>query len=218
MNDMLAALGRVGLVPVIKIERAEDAVPLARALLAGGLPAAEITFRSAAAADAIRRIAAEVPDVILGAGTVLTVAQAAQAVEAGARYLVSPGFDPQIVDWCLARNLPLLPGVATPTEVLLALDKGLYRLKFFPAEELGGLRALKALAGPFADVSFIPTGGISATNLADYLRLPNVLAVGGSWMVTPALVAGGQFAEITRLAAEARGIVRAVRGESEDEP
>jgi 2-dehydro-3-deoxyphosphogluconate aldolase/(4S)-4-hydroxy-2-oxoglutarate aldolase len=216
MTDVFAALGQVGLVPVIKIDRAEDATPLARALAAGGLPAAEITFRTPAAAAAIRRIAGAVPDLILGAGTVLTVEQAAQAVEAGAQYLVSPGFDSQIVDWCLAHGIPILPGVATPTEVIMALNKGLPLLKLFPAEELGGIRLLKALAGPFTEVRFIPTGGITAANLVDYLRLPNVVAVGGSWMAPGKLIAAGQFGEITRLAAEACGIVRAARAESEN--
>jgi 2-dehydro-3-deoxyphosphogluconate aldolase/(4S)-4-hydroxy-2-oxoglutarate aldolase len=215
LNDVLGTIGRVGLVPVIKIERAEDAVPLARALVEGGLPVAEITFRTAAAGDAIRRIAAELPDMILGAGTVLTLKQAEQAVNAGARFIVSPGFDPSIVDWCIAQGVVITPGVATPTEVTAALGKGLHTLKFFPAEELGGIRMLKALAGPFGDVGFVPTGGISAANLADFLRLDNVVAVGGSWIATAAMISAGQFGNIKRLAAEARQIVAEVRGGSE---
>jgi len=214
MNDTLQALGQVGLVPVIKIDRAEDAVPLARALVDGGLPVAEITFRTAAAEEAIRRIARALPDMILGAGTVLSVQQAEQAVTAGARYIVSPGFDPPIVDWCIERGIPITPGVATPSEVMMALNKRLTILKFFPAEEVGGVRMIKALSGPFGEVHFLPTGGISATNLADYLRLPNVIAVGGSWMASTALITAGQFGEITRLAAEARQLVCEARGES----
>jgi 2-dehydro-3-deoxyphosphogluconate aldolase/(4S)-4-hydroxy-2-oxoglutarate aldolase len=215
MNEVLRAIGKVGLVPVIKIERAEDAVPLARALVEGGLPVAEITFRTEAAGDAIRRIAAEVPEMILGAGTVLTLQQAEQAMQSGARFIVSPGFDPSIVDWCMAQGIVITPGVATPTEVTAALSRGLSTLKFFPAEELGGIRMLKALAGPFANVGFVPTGGISAANLGDYLRLRNVIAVGGSWVATAAFIGAGKFGDITRLAAEARRIVADVRGESD---
>lgn len=215
MNEVLRAIGTVGLVPVIKIERAEDAVPLARALVEGGLPVAEITFRTEAAGDAIRRIAAEVPEMILGAGTVLTLQQAEQAMQSGARFIVSPGFDPSIVDWCMAQGIVITPGVATPTEVTAALSRGLSTLKFFPAEELGGIRMLKALAGPFANVGFVPTGGISAANLGDYLRLRNVIAVGGSWVATAAFIGAGKFGDITRLAAEARRIVADVRGESD---
>ncbi len=216
MEDTLRALGEVGLVPVIKIDRAADAVPLARALIGGGLPVAEITFRTAAAAESIRRIAGELPEMILGAGTVLTTHQAAQAVDAGARYIVSPGFDPQVVDWCVTQGVPITPGVVTPSEVIMALGKGLSVLKFFPAEESGGVRMLTALAGPFGDVRFIPTGGITAASLPAYLQLPNVVAVGGSWMVTAALIAAGQFGEIERLAAEARRIVRVARGDGGD--
>lgn len=215
MNEVLRAIGKVGLVPVIKIERAEDAVPLARALVEGGLPVAEITFRTEAAGDAIRRIAAEVPEMILGAGTVLTLQQAEQAMQSGARFIVSPGFDPSIVDWCMAQGIVITPGVATPTEVTAALSRGLSTLKFFPAEELGGIRMLKALAGPFANVGFVPTGGISAANLGDYLRLRNVIAVGGSWVATAAFIGAGKFGDITRLAVEARRIVADVRGESD---
>ncbi len=213
MEDVLTALGDAGLVPVVKIDRAADAVPLAEALLAGGLPVMEVTFRTPAAGDAIRRIAQAVPTVTLGAGTVLTVAQAQEAVDAGARFLVSPGFDPAVVDWCRAHGIPVVPGVATATEVLAALGRDLTLLKFFPAEELGGVRMLQALAGPFPDVRFIPTGGITAATLPDYLRRPNVIAVGGSWMVAARLIAQGAFGEITRLAAEAVAVVRKVRGE-----
>jgi 2-dehydro-3-deoxyphosphogluconate aldolase / (4S)-4-hydroxy-2-oxoglutarate aldolase len=213
LNPVLSELGWAGLVPVIKIDRPQDAVPLAEALMGAGLPVMEITFRTAAAREAIQRIARAVPAVVLGAGTVLTLEQAQEAVDAGARYIVSPGFHAGIVDWCVARGIPVTPGVATATEIMSALDKGLEILKFFPAEELGGVRMLKALAGPFSSVRFIPTGGITAGTLAEYLRLPNVLAVGGSWMVAPRLIAADDFSEIARLAAEAGSIVRQVRQE-----
>jgi 2-dehydro-3-deoxyphosphogluconate aldolase/(4S)-4-hydroxy-2-oxoglutarate aldolase len=187
-------------------------VPLGNALIAGGLPCAEITFRTSAAEEAIRRIASELPQVVIGAGTVLSVEHAEKAVAAGARYIVSPGFDPKVVDWCLTHDVAVTPGVATPTEINMALDKGLNILKFFPAEALGGLKTLRALAAPYGDVKFIPTGGINPKNLADYLSLPAVHACGGSWLVKSNLISAGEFAEITRLAEEARSIVRQVRG------
>jgi 2-dehydro-3-deoxyphosphogluconate aldolase/(4S)-4-hydroxy-2-oxoglutarate aldolase len=211
MQEILETLGHLGVVPVVKIEQADEAVPLGNALIAGGLPCAEITFRTGAAEEAIRRIASELPEVVIGAGTVLSVEQAEKAVAAGARYIVSPGFDPKVVDWCLTHDVAVTPGVATPTEINMALDKGLKILKFFPAEALGGLKTLKALAAPYGDVKFIPTGGINSKNLADYLSLPAVHACGGSWLVTSKLISAGEFAEITRLAEEARAIVRRVR-------
>lgn len=209
------AIGRLGLIPVITIQRSEDAVPLARALLDADLGCAEITFRTAAGEEAIHRISSELHDMLVGAGTVLTVEQAKRAVQAGARYIVSPGFDVAVVDWCQAHNVPVLPGVATPTEINMALAKELKLLKFFPAGELGGMRMLKALYGPYPEVRFIPTGGINATNLAQYLTLPNVVACGGSWMATARMISEGRFDEIARVATEARSIVRQLRGESE---
>jgi 2-dehydro-3-deoxyphosphogluconate aldolase/(4S)-4-hydroxy-2-oxoglutarate aldolase len=215
MEPIFAALGAIGLVPVIKIDRPEDAVPLAHALLDGGLGCAEITFRTAAAAESIRRIADEARNMLVGAGTVLSVEHAEQAVEAGAQYIVSPGFDPTIVEWCQARKVPVLPGVVTPTEINMALARGLSLLKFFPAEEVGGARTLKALYGPYREVKFIPTGGIKPANLPEYLALPNVVACGGSWMATAEMLSGGQFAEIARAAAEARAIVEQARKHEE---
>lgn len=212
MQEILETLGHLGVVPVIEIERADDAVPLGKALIAGGLPCAEITFRTTAAEEAIRRIASELPDIVIGAGTVLSVEQAEKAVAAGARYIVSPGFDPKVVDWCLTHNVAVTPGVATPTEINMALDKGLNILKFFPAEALGGFKTLKAIAAPYGGVKFIPTGGISSKNLADYLSLRAVHACGGSWLVASNLISASEFAEITRLTKEALSIVRQVRG------
>jgi 2-dehydro-3-deoxyphosphogluconate aldolase/(4S)-4-hydroxy-2-oxoglutarate aldolase len=211
MSEILNQLGRLGLVPVVAIDRAEDAPKLGQALLTGGLPCAEITFRTPAAAEAIRQMSAACPEMLVGAGTVLTVAQVEQAVAAGAKFIVAPGFDPEIVDWCLARAIPITPGVATPTEVTLALKKGLSVLKFFPAETMGGAKALKAIAAPFGGVKFMPTGGIGPKNLADYLSLPAVLACGGSWMVTPQLIAAGEFETITRLSREAVDIALQIR-------
>jgi 2-dehydro-3-deoxyphosphogluconate aldolase/(4S)-4-hydroxy-2-oxoglutarate aldolase len=211
MQDILEKLGKVGLVPVVKIDRAEDALPLAEALLAGGLPCAEITFRTAAAPAATRTIADNCPDMLVGAGTVLTVAQAEQALASGARFIVSPGFSATVVDWCLAHGLPIVPGVATPTDVMAAMEKGLRVLKFFPAEAYGGLATIKALSAPFGGVKYMPTGGVSAKNMADYLALPSVHAVGGSWMVESKLISNGNFAEITRLAAEAVALVKQAR-------
>jgi 2-dehydro-3-deoxyphosphogluconate aldolase/(4S)-4-hydroxy-2-oxoglutarate aldolase len=211
------AIRQIGLVPVITIHRSEDAVLLAHALLNGGIGCAEITFRTAAGKEAIHRITGELPDMLVGAGTVLTVEQAKQAAQAGARYIVSPGFDAAVVDWCQEHNMPVVPGVATPTEINMALAKELKLLKFFPAEELGGVRMLKALYGPYPEVRFIPTGGINATNLMQYLRLPNVVACGGSWMATAKLISEGRFDEITRVATEARAIIRQLRRESEAE-
>jgi len=212
MQKTLDTLGRLGLVPVVKIERAEDAVGLGRALLAGGLPCAEITFRTAAAEEAIRRISSSLSEIVLGAGTVLTVDQADRAVSAGAQFIVSPGFNRKVVDWCLRKQVPVTPGVATPTEIDMALDVGLNILKFFPAEAMGGLATLKAIAAPYGGVKFIPTGGINPDNLAEYLAHPSVHCCGGSWLVKGDLITAGKFDEITRLAREAVSLVRQVRG------
>ena len=211
MSNPFHSLAEIGVIPVIAIDDAAMTLPLADALLEGGIPCAEITFRTAAAAEAIRRMTAACPEMLVGAGTVLTIAQAEQAVAAGAKFIVAPGFDPEVVDWCLARAIPITPGVATPTEVTLALKKGLSVLKFFPAETMGGAKALKAIAAPFGGVKFMPTGGIGPKNLADYLSLPFVLACGGSWMVTPQLIAAGEFDAITRLSREAVDIAQQIR-------
>jgi len=211
MSEILEQIGNLGLVPVVAIERAEDAPKLGRALLAGGLPCAEITFRTAAAPEAIRLMSSECPDVLVGAGTVLSVEQAEQAVSSGAKFIVSPGFDPDVVDWCLANNVPITPGVVTPTEVAMALKKGVNVLKFFPAEAAGGVKLLKSIAAPYGGVRFIPTGGISAANLADYLSLPMVHACGGSWMVKKKLINDGEFDTITELSREAVFVAKQIR-------
>jgi len=215
MAEALAALRRIGLVPVITIESPRDAVPLARALLDGGIGCAEVTFRTPSAAEAIHGISSTCGELLVGAGTVLTVEQAEQATQAGAQYVVAPGFDPAVVGWCQERNVPVIPGVATPTEISMALARGLSLLKFFPAEPMGGVQTLQALAAPFAGVQFIPTGGITAANLPRYLALPNVAACGGSWMANGGMISAGKFAEIASLSRQARAIVRQVRGEPE---
>lgn len=203
MNDVLQKVGNIGLVPVVKIDNAADAVPLAKALAEGGLPVAEITFRTAAAEEAIRNIAQSMPEVLLGAGTVLNVDQAERAVKAGARFIVTPGFSSTVVTYCTERSIPITPGVATPTEIQMAVEHGLDVVKFFPADAFGGVKTLKALSAPFGAIKFIPTGGISAANLAEYILFPKVLACGGSWMVKDELIKKGQFDEIAKLTREA---------------
>lgn len=200
------------LVCVAVVDRAEDAVPLGEALLAGGLNALEITFRTAAAAEAIRRVRAALPGMLIGAGTLLNADQLRQAMDAGAQFGVSPGFDKETVRAALAAGFPFLPGVMTPTDVLRALKHGVKQLKFFPAETAGGVPMLKALAGPFAPagVTFVPTGGINADKLAAYLALPSVAAVGGSWMAERALIQAGNWSEITRLTRAAMEVARGV--------
>ena len=209
--NALERLRNAGVVPVVVLERAEDAVPAARAMLAGGVDVMEITFRTAAAAEAIRNVAAECPEMLVGAGTVLTVEQCEKAVALGAKFIVSPGFDAEIVDWCVERGVAVAPGCVTPTEIMAALKRGLSVVKFFPAGIYGGLKAMKALAAPFGQVKYIPTGGVSADNLAEYAAAPFVHAVGGSWLCPKADVAAGNFARIAELCAQSRRIVDGAR-------
>ncbi len=200
---MLSRIGELGIVPVVKIDRAEEAVSLGKALIAGDLPVAEITFRTSAAEAAIRALSNELPEILVGAGTVLTIEQAQKAVEAGAKFIVSPGFNVKIVDYCLENNIPVTPGINSPTQIEMALEKGLEVVKFFPAEASGGLDLLKALSGPFSEIKFIPTGGIDQTNLLSYLSHPQVLACGGSWMVKPDFLSSGNLDRITEITREA---------------
>lgn len=197
--------------PVVVLDDAADAEPLADALLAGGLHCAEVTFRTAAAADAIAAMAKR-PDLLVGAGTVLTAAQVDAAVDAGAEFVVSPGLGPTVVRRCAERGVPVFPGVATATEIQQALELGLDTLKFFPAGQLGGPAMLTALSAPFRQVRFVPTGGVSAANLAEYLAVPSVLAVGGTWMVAPELIAAGNFDEVSRRTAAAVATVKGHAG------
>jgi 2-dehydro-3-deoxyphosphogluconate aldolase/(4S)-4-hydroxy-2-oxoglutarate aldolase len=211
--EIMKKLGQMGVIPVVKIEQASQAPAMAEALCKGGLPCAEITFRTEAAEQAINLIASAQPELILGAGTVLTVAQAQKAVAAGAHFIVSPGFDPKVVDWCLLHEVAVIPGVATSTEALMALDKGLHVLKFFPAEALGGIPMLEAISAALIGVKFVPTGGITPANMAAYLRLPMVFAVAGSWLASSKMISTGDFDAISRLASEAVVVVRRERQE-----
>ncbi len=190
-------LKKIRLVPVVVIDDAGLATPLADAIVTGGLSCVEITLRTDEALSAIKTMAAR-PDLVVGAGTVLTLDQAKAAVDCGARFIVSPGISPALVDWCLARQVPVIPGCATATEIQLAQESGLATVKFFPAEQLGGIMMLKALAGVFQTMHFMPTGGISADNLLDYLALPQVVACGGSWLVKPKWLKEKKFADIRR--------------------
>jgi 2-dehydro-3-deoxyphosphogluconate aldolase/(4S)-4-hydroxy-2-oxoglutarate aldolase len=203
MHAVLEQIGLRGIVPVVVINDAAHAGPLAEALMAGGLPCIEITFRTGAAQAAIGTIAKSHPGMLLGAGTVLTVDQVKLAVDLGAKYIVSPGFNRKVVEYCLTGGIPVTPGVATPTEIEAALELGLEVVKFFPAEANGGLPFLKAIAAPYKKVRFIPTGGIDESNLLAYLKFPQVLACGGSWMVKAELISGGKFDEIRKLTAQA---------------
>jgi 2-dehydro-3-deoxyphosphogluconate aldolase/(4S)-4-hydroxy-2-oxoglutarate aldolase len=212
MAELFETLGRIGLIPVIRLDDPDQAGPLAEALLAGGLPCAEITFRAAGAPKAMARIAEDYPTLFLGAGTVLEIDQAKQAVQSGASFIVSPGFSRPVVEWCLANGVAVMPGVATPTEILMVMEHGLNTVKVFPVGALGGVPFLEAIAAPFGGVRLVPTGGVTATTLADYIRLPSVLAVGGSWMVAPKILAAGRFDEVARLAREAVAVVTQVRG------
>ena len=205
---MVKEIEKLKLVPVVVIENAEDAEPLAQALIEGGLPCAEVTFRTAAAADAVKRLG-RIRDILVGAGTVLSVEQVKQAVDSGAKFIVSPGFNPKVVAYCVDNKIPIIPGICTPTEVEAALEFGLEVLKFFPAESYGGLNTLKAISAPYPMVRFVPTGGIGVHNFMAYLKFPKVLACGGSWMVAKELISGRKFDEISRLTREAMALVRA---------
>jgi 2-dehydro-3-deoxyphosphogluconate aldolase/(4S)-4-hydroxy-2-oxoglutarate aldolase len=207
---ILEQLNSYRIIPVIEIEKALDARSLGKALMDGGLPFAEITFRTDAACEAIEAIVAAFPDMWVGAGSVLTIFQAQKAILAGARYIVSPGFDEAVVDWCLERQIPVFPGIATPTEVVMGMKKGLKILKFFPSEVLGGVSAIKAISAPFPGIQFIPTGGISASNLTEYLRLPTVVACGGSWLASKKMISENRYEEIEILTREAMAIVNSL--------
>lgn len=202
--DVLKRLAQSGVVPVVVLEDAKDAVPTAKAMLVGGIDVMEITFRTAAAADSIKAVAQECPDMVVGAGTVINLEQCKLAVECGAKFIVSPGYDEETVAWCCDNGIPVTPGCVTPTEIMMALKHGLKVLKFFPANVYGGLSAIKSLAGPFGGVKFIPTGGVNAQNLAEFISSPYIHAVGGSWICPKADIAAGNFDKITALCKEAR--------------
>ncbi|HEX3077097.1 MAG TPA: bifunctional 4-hydroxy-2-oxoglutarate aldolase/2-dehydro-3-deoxy-phosphogluconate aldolase [Lachnospiraceae bacterium] len=203
MNKILEEIEKIGIVPVVKIDRIEDALPLAKALCEGGLPCAEITFRTEAAAEAIRIMATNYPEMLIGAGTVLTTKQVDEAVEAGASFIVSPGLNPKVVKYCVDKGIPVTPGCANPSDVEQAIELGLDVVKFFPAEAAGGLNMIKSMAAPYVNMKFMPTGGISAKNLNSYLDFNKIIACGGSWMVNGDYINAGEFDKIKELTKEA---------------
>ena len=207
-DDILKEVESKKIVPVVKLDKAADAKPLAEALCTGGLPVAEITFRTEAAEESIRIIAKEFPDMLVGAGTVVNEEQAKRAVDAGARFIVSPGFSSKVTEYVLKNNLMIFPGICTPTELMAALEYDLPVMKFFPAKQYGGLDTINALAAPFPSVRFMPTGGINQSNILDFLASKKIIACGGSWMASDKLINSGDFKEITRLTAEAVDLVR----------
>ena len=203
MNPILEQFQKLGIIPVVVIDDAKDAAPLAKALCEGGLPVAEVTFRTDAAEEAIRLMTEACPEMLVGAGTVLTTEQVDRAVAAGSKFIVSPGLNPKVVKYCQEKNVPITPGTARPTDIEMALELGLDVVKFFPAEQNGGLAMIKAMAAPYTKVKFMPTGGISAKNLKSYLDFDKIIACGGSWMVPKDLVAAGDFEAIKNLTREA---------------
>ena len=209
MNNLIA---QYGVVPVVVLEDEKDALPLAEALVKGGLPVAEVTFRTAAAEGSIKAMCEAYPEMLVGAGTVLSVEQVDRALKAGARFIVTPGFDEEVVDYCIANNIPVYPGTVTPSEVTKAVKRGLNICKFFPAEQYGGVSTIKALSAPFTTVKFMPTGGVSAKNLKDHLSCSKIVACGGSWMVKGDLIKAHEFDKIRELTAEAVALVKEIRG------
>ena len=212
MNAVLEQFQKIGIIPVVVLDDAKDAEPLGRALMAGGLPCAEVTVRTAAAEESIRIMSEKFPDMLVGAGTVLTTEQVDRAVAAGAKFIVSPGINPKVVEYCVKKNIPITPGTCNPSNVETALEFGLDVVKFFPAEPAGGLKYIKAIAAPYVGMKFMPTGGINAENVKDYLKYDRILACGGSWMVKGDLIKAGNFEKIKELTAEAAQIVKDIRG------
>lgn len=212
MNQILERIQKTGIIPVVALEEVKDALPLAQALCDGGLPCAEVTFRTAAAEESIRLMSEQFPEMLIGAGTVLTIDQVDRAVAAGAKFIVSPGFNPKVVKHCVDKGVLITPGCSCPSDIEQALEFGLDVVKFFPAEPSGGLKMIKALAAPYNMVKFMPTGGINAANVRDYLAYDRIVACGGSWMVKGDMLKAGDFQKITALAKEAAEIVKESRG------
>ena len=208
---VLKEIEKIGIIPVVVLDRVEDALPLAKALIEGGLPCAEVTFRTATAEEAIRVMSENFPELLVGAGTVLTTDQVDRAVAAGAKFIVSPGLNPRIVKYCVEKGIVIVPGCANPSDIEQALENGLEVVKFFPAEAIGGLKLIKAMAAPYVGVKFMPTGGINAVNVREYLAYDRIVACGGSWMVSGKLIKEGKFDEITELVKEAAQIVKECR-------
>ena len=211
MKTIEETFAELKVVPVVVLDDVKDAEPLAKALVEGGLPCAEVTFRTEAAAESIRIMTEVYPDMLVGAGTVLTTEQVDKAVESGAKFIVSPGFDPEIVDYCLEKEIPVFPGCITPSEVAQAVKRGLKVVKFFPAEPAGGISMIKAMAAPYTGIRFMPTGGINAKKLEEYLSCDKILCCGGSWMVKGDLVKAGEFDKIRELTAEAKKLADSIR-------
>ena len=212
MNEVLMKIGQMGIVPVVVLNDVKNAVSLAQSLINGGLPCAEVTFRTEAAQQSIAEISKNFPQMFVGAGTVLTTEQVDRAVDAGAKFIVSPGFNPKVVEYCIKKGYPVTPGIMTPTELEMALEFGLDVVKFFPAENAGGLKMIKAMAAPYTKMKFMPTGGINPQNVREYLQCDKILACGGSWMVKGDLINSGNFADIEKLTKEASQIVKEIRG------
>ena len=211
MNTIFSKIEETGIVPVVVLDHVEEAAPLAKALCDGGLPCAEVTFRTDAAKEAIRVMTEQFPQMLVGAGTVLTTDQVNRAVAAGAKFIVSPGLNPTVVDYCVKRGIPVIPGCSTPSDVEVAMEFGLKVVKFFPAEPAGGLNYIKAISAPYSNIKFMPTGGINPQNVSSYLSYPAILACGGSWMVKKSLVQEGNFDEIEKLVHEAVELVSEAR-------
>lgn len=211
MSTVIEKISAFGIIPVVVLEDAKDAAPLAKALVEGGLSCAEVTFRTDTAEESIKIMTSEYPDMFVGAGTVLTIEQVDRAVAAGAKFIVSPGFDPEIVDYCLSKEISVFPGCITPSEVAQAVKRGLKVVKFFPAEQFGGVAAIKAIAAPYVGVKFMPTGGINAKNLESYLSCDKIVACGGSWMVKGDLIKEGKFNEIKAMTEEAVKLAAEIR-------
>lgn len=209
MKEIYQKLYEIGIIPVIKIENADDAVPLAKALIDGGLPAAEITFRTSCAAEAIKKITDAYPEMLVGAGTVLTTKQVDEAIAAGATFIVSPGLNPKTVAYCVEKNIPVVPGCSSPSDIEAAIELGLDTVKFFPAEAAGGLPMLKAMSAPYGNIKFMPTGGLNADNILSYLKFNKILCCGGSFMVKDELIKAGEFDKIAELT---RGAVNTLLG------
>ena len=212
MSTMADKFEELGVIPVVVLNDVKDALPLAKALYEGGLPCAEVTFRTAAAEESIRVMHEAYPDMVLAAGTVLTTEQVDRAVAAGASLIVSPGFDPEIVDYCISKNIEVVPGIVTPSELAQAVKRGLTRVKFFPAEAAGGLNMIKSMAAPYTNMKFMPTGGINAKNISEYLECDKIFCCGGSWMVKGDMIKAGEFDKIKDMTAEAVSLVKKIRG------
>lgn len=211
MVNVIGELEKNGVLPVVILENSENATNVARALSEAGISCVEITFRTDAAEESIRNITKEYPEMLVGAGTILSIEQVKQAVEAGAKFVVSPGFNPKVVEYCLKEDIPIIPGVCTPTEIEMALRHGINVLKFFPAEAVGGIKYIKAISAPYSQVRFLPTGGINEVNLCDYLSFEKVVACGGSWMVKQELIKNSDYEEIKKITMLAVETVNSVR-------